>query len=67
MINLKTNCKDCLHNKVCKRADYPQRAYEKLASLREPIIDDDFYGVNIDISCPDYAKLINYREVKIND
>ena len=61
MINLKTNCEDCIHVKVCKNKDSSKRFLEKLTKVRD---DCDYdcenlsyqYNVNVDISCPDFEK-----------
>lgn len=65
MINLKTECKDCIHEKVCKNKGNPIWIKNKLAemTLGSGPNDDydwatmtDAYRVKIDISCSDYSR-----------
>ena len=73
MINLKTNCDNCIHAEVCKRKDKPKYICEKLGDLTfgkgpNDVYDWDTmmeqYKVNVDISCPDFIS--NYRPTTIN-
>lgn len=66
-VNLKTNCRDCIHEKVCKKRCYPKLFNERLGDLTYgsgPNDDyswrtmSDYYRVQIDISCMDFEKRI---------
>lgn len=69
MINLKTNCEDCIHVKVCKNKDSSKRFLEKLTKVRD---DCDYdcenlsyqYNVNVDISCPNFRCSEAIRELR---
>ena len=65
MINLKTNCEECIHVKICKNKNNAKNFCERLSDLTYgsgPNDDydwntmSDHYNVNIDISCPDFKK-----------
>lgn len=65
MINLTTNCDECVHAKVCKHAGDAKRCYEKLknSTFGDGPNDDydwnvmsDHYNVTIDVSCPDFKR-----------
>lgn len=67
MINLKTNCEDCVHAKVCKNRDNAKSFKNRLLENNYGLgpNDDydwntmsDYYRVNIDISCLDFEKSI---------
>ena len=64
MIKLKTDCKDCIHEKVCKNKDNAKHAMEKLNNTRYGNGPNDDYDwdimmdtqhVNIEFSCPDFT------------
>lgn len=65
MINLRTNCEECIHSKVCKNKNNPKTFCDKLKNLNYgtgPNDDYDWdtmsnhYNVKIDISCLDFEK-----------
>lgn len=66
MINLKTNCEECMHNKVCRNKNHAKYLCERLSDLtfgEGPNDDCDWntisehYHINIDISCKDFEKI----------
>ena len=66
-VNLKTNCKDCIHEKVCKNHGIAESFSKRLSDLNYgcgPNDDydwgtmSDHYHVKIDISCSDFEKRI---------
>ena len=70
MIKLKTDCKDCIHAKVCKNKDNAKNAMKKLNDTRygDGPNDDynwdimmDFKHVDIEFSCPEFTSGVNIR------
>lgn len=71
MIKLKTDCSNCVHNKVCRHKDNAKKAMEKLKKQKYSNIPDDDYdwdammnlsNVDIEFSCPDYKNcIVNIR------
>ena len=66
-VNLKTNCKDCVHEKVCKNHGRAESFNERMCDLTygSGTNDDynwktmsDHYHVQIDISCIDFEKRV---------
>lgn len=66
MIKLATDCKDCIHSKVCRNKDNAKSAMEKLKKMQFGKGPNDDYdwdtmmkvcNVNINFSCPDYVKI----------
>lgn len=66
MINLKTNCEECIHNKVCRNKNRAKCLCERLSDLTFGeglmMINDwdtrsEHYHINIDISCKDFEKI----------
>ena len=63
MITLKTKCKNCIHNKMCKNRDNAETDMNKLKNMNYGKGPNDDYtwedisnsrNVNIVFSCPDY-------------
>lgn len=70
MIKLKTDCKDCIHEKVCKNKNNAKYDMEKLKNTmygKGP--NDDYYWyimmearhVDIEFSCPDFTSGVVFR------
>lgn len=66
-INLKQDCKDCVHEKVCRNIGRPEAFKKRIESMNYgngPNDDYDFgtmsdhYHVKIDVSCKDFEKNI---------
>ena len=66
-VNLKTNCKNCVHEKVCKNHGRAEWFNERMCDLTYgagPNDDcdwktmSDHYRVQIDISCMDFEKRV---------
>lgn len=66
-VNLKTNCKNCVHEKVCKNHGKAELFNERICDLTYgsgPNDDYDWktmsdcYRVQIDISCMDFEKRV---------
>lgn len=64
MIKLKTDCKDCIHEKVCKNKNNAKHAMQRLNSSiygKGPNDDYDWeymmnaLHVDIEFSCPDFS------------
>ena len=64
MIKLATDCKDCIHSKMCKNKDNAKYDMEKLKRTNYGKGPNDDYGwdlmissrnVDITFSCPDFA------------
>lgn len=64
-VNLKTDCKDCIHEKVCKNHNQTKYFADRLQRINygDGPNDDyswdtmsDHYHVNIDISCKDFEQ-----------
>ena len=67
-INLKTNCKDCVHKKVCKNHGMAESFNERICERICDLIygsgtndDYDYYHMEIDISCIDFEKKVPTR------
>ena len=65
MMELKTNCKDCLHNKMCRFKGNAESDFEKLAGTTYGDgVNDDYSWeimlssrhVNVTFSCADFLK-----------
>ena len=70
-VNLKTNCKDCIHEKVCKNRGIAESFNKRLSELTYgcgPNDDYDWntmsdcYHVKIDISCSDFERIIPVKK-----
>ena len=65
MIKLVTDCKDCIHAKVCRNKDNAKYAMERLKKMQYGTGPNDDYDwdimmehehVTISFSCPDFIK-----------
>lgn len=70
MIKLKTDCKDCMHEKVCKNKNNAKYDMEKLKKSQYGRGPNDDYDwgfmmdarhVDIEFSCPDFTSGIGIR------
>lgn len=70
MIKLSTECKDCIHEKVCSHKNNAKYAMEKLKSMRYGKgLNDDYdwdymmeaKHVDILFSCPDFNSSVLFR------
>ena len=66
-VNVKTNCKNCVHEKVCRNNGRPEsfkRRMENTNYGKGPNDDygldtmSDSYHISIDISCNDFEKSV---------
>jgi len=64
-VNLKTACRDCIHEKVCRNVGRPEAFRERLCNTNYGSGPNDDYGyddmsdsyrISIDISCEDFEK-----------
>ena len=63
-VNLKTNCKDCVHEKVCKNHGMAESFNERICGLIYGSGTNDgydYYHMKIDISCIDFEKKVPTR------
>ena len=66
-VNLKTNCKNCVHEKVCRNNGMPELFKRRIENTNYDIGPNDDYGldtisdryhITIDISCNDFEKSV---------
>lgn len=64
-VNVKTACRDCIHENVCRNVSRPELFQKQLCDTNYgsgPNDDygydemSDYYRINIDISCKDFIK-----------
>ena len=76
IITLKTDCKDCVHAKICRNKDNAKHAMNKLMDTiyRDGPNDDYSWdiimqhkNVNIEFSCPDFMKNIGNTHNSSNE
>lgn len=73
MITLRTDCKDCIHEKVCRNKDNAKSAMERLKNMQYGKGPNDDYdwdtmmkhkNVDVMFSCPDYKKSTRETQFK---
>ena len=72
-VNLKTNCKNCVHEKVCRNNGRPESFKRRIENTNYGKGPNDDYGldtmsnsyhISIDISCKDFEMVMLPRRIK---
>ena len=58
MVNLKEDCKNCIHHKTCKYSELYNKFYEKIAERANYLGEQyEYDGYTIDFTCQHYTTL----------